>query len=176
MNHLLGFIRHHTFYVTAETDWYLPVGRRIAGPVYHWSGIEPPLVWNSNRKVINQTYKFSKVHDSNAACGCRDMVWMLWKFKHCTLSFKHYSQVENNFAQKHVFECRDGSGAVNGVVALEGFEEVGVGRLPVLLLCCMDDPCNRDDIDMIFTIYGQNKPGKPLWNANQNWINLLGCR
>lgn len=66
--------------------------------------------------------------------------------KHCTLSFKQYSQVEDNFAQKHVFECCDGSGAVNGVVALEGLKEVGVGRLPVLLLCCMDDPCNRDDM------------------------------
>lgn len=65
--------------------------------------------------------------------------------KHCTLSFGHYLQVENNFAEKHVFECCDGSGAVNGVVALKGLKEVGVGRLPVLLFCCMDDPCNRDD-------------------------------
>lgn len=56
-----------------------------------------------------------------------------------------YSQVENNFAQEHVFECCDGSGAVDGVVALEGLEEVGVGRLPVLLLGCVDDPCNRGD-------------------------------
>ncbi len=64
---------------------------------------------------------------------------------HRMLSFKSYSRVENNFAQKHVFECCDGSGAVNGVVALEGLKEVGVGRLPVLLLGCMDDPCNRDD-------------------------------
>ncbi len=63
----------------------------------------------------------------------------------CLLSLKHYSRVENNFAQKHVFECCDGSGAVDGVVALEGLKEVGVRCLPVLLLCCMDDPCIRDD-------------------------------
>ena len=64
-----------------------------------------------------------------------------------TLSFKHYSQVEDNFAQKHVFECCDGSRAVDGVVALEGLKEVGVGRLPVLLLGCVDDPCDRDDTE-----------------------------
>lgn len=52
-----------------------------------------------------------------------------------------YSQVENDFAQQHVLERRDGSGAVDGVVALEGLEEVGVGRLPVLLLGGVDDPC-----------------------------------
>lgn len=56
-----------------------------------------------------------------------------------------HSQVENNFAEKHVFEWGDGSGVVNGVVALECFKEVGVGSLPVLLLSCMGDSYNRDD-------------------------------
>ena len=60
------------------------------------------------------------------------------------MSFKQrYSQVEDDFAQEHVFECCDGSGAVDGVVALEGLEVVRVGRLPVLLLCCVDDPCKH---------------------------------
>lgn len=57
-------------------------------------------------------------------------------------SFRHDLQVEYDFAEEHVFERRDGSGAVDGVVALEGLEEVGVGRFPVLLLCCVDDPCS----------------------------------
>lgn len=58
---------------------------------------------------------------------------------------KYYSQIENNFAEKHVFECHDGSWAVNRVIALERLKEIGVGCLPVLLLCCMDDPCNRNE-------------------------------
>lgn len=54
-------------------------------------------------------------------------------------------RAEHNFAQKHVFERRDGSGTVDGVVTFKGLKEVGVGRLPVLLLRCMDDPCSRYD-------------------------------
>lgn len=56
-----------------------------------------------------------------------------------------YSRVENDFAQQHVFQRCDGSRAVDGVIALKGLEEVGVGRLPVLLLGSMDDPCGTDD-------------------------------
>ena len=52
-------------------------------------------------------------------------------------------QVEHDLAQQHVLERGDGPGAVDGVVALEGFVEVGVGRLPVLLLRRMDDPWGR---------------------------------
>lgn len=52
-----------------------------------------------------------------------------------------YSRIEHDFAQQHVFEGLDGSGAVDGVVALKGLVEVGVRRLPVFLLCCMNDPC-----------------------------------
>lgn len=70
-----------------------------------------------------------------------------------------YSQVEHNLAQEHVFECCDGSGAVNGVVTLEGLKEVGVGRLPVLLLCCVDDPCRTDN--MALSVYGHSKTHKP---------------
>ena len=49
-------------------------------------------------------------------------------------------QVEHDLAQQHVLERGDRPGAVDGVVALEGLVEVGVGRLPVLLLRRMDDP------------------------------------
>lgn len=48
-------------------------------------------------------------------------------------------QVKYNFTEKHVFECCDGSGAVNGVIAFKCLKEVGVGRLPVFLFCRMDD-------------------------------------
>ena len=51
-------------------------------------------------------------------------------------------RVEDDLAEQHVFECCDRPRAVDGVVALEGLKVVGVGRLPVLLLRCVDDPCN----------------------------------
>ena len=49
-------------------------------------------------------------------------------------------QIKHDFAEQHVFERSDGFGVVNRIVALEGFIEVRVGCLPILLLCCMDDP------------------------------------
>lgn len=54
-----------------------------------------------------------------------------------------YSRVEHDFAQQHVFEGLDGSGAVDGVVAFKGLVEVGVRRLPVFLLCCVNDTCHH---------------------------------
>lgn len=94
--------------------------------------------------MYNKIHKLSSVKDSKRY-HVDVKVMNVQTVEHCMLSFKHYSRVEDNFAQEHVFECCDSFGAVNGVVALEGLEEVGVGRLPVLLLCCVDDPCNRDD-------------------------------
>lgn len=49
-------------------------------------------------------------------------------------------RVEHDFAEQHVFEGCDGSGAVNGVIALKSLIEVRVSRLPVFLLCCVNDP------------------------------------
>lgn len=51
------------------------------------------------------------------------------------------SLAEHDLAEEHVFQCSDGLGAVDGVITLKGLEEVGVGRLPVLLLSCVDDSC-----------------------------------
>lgn len=53
-------------------------------------------------------------------------------------------QVEHDFAEQHVFEGCDGSWAVDGVVALESLVEVGVRRLPVFLLCCVNDSWKPD--------------------------------
>lgn len=55
-------------------------------------------------------------------------------------SHVQHLRIEHDFAEKHVFECCDGSGAVDGVVALERLIEVGVSCLPIFLLCCMNDP------------------------------------
>lgn len=63
-----------------------------------------------------------------------------------------YSQVEHDFAQEHVFESCDGSGAVDRVVALKGLKEVGVGGLPVLLLGSMDDPCSNDTLQLTLQV------------------------
>lgn len=79
-----------------------------------------------------------------------DTEWrLLWKqsfvFPVAALTSKgpsdvEHLRIEHDFAEQHVFEGCDGSGAVDGVVALEGLVEVGVSRLPVFLLRCMNDP------------------------------------
>lgn len=61
----------------------------------------------------------------------------------CTCIISDYSRIEHDFAQQHVFECLDGTGAVDAVVAFKGLVEVGICRLPVFLLCCMNDTCKR---------------------------------
>lgn len=58
-----------------------------------------------------------------------------------TCGISDYSRIEHDFAQQHIFEGLDGSGAVDGVIALKGLVEVGIRRLPVFLLCCMNDSC-----------------------------------
>ena len=59
---------------------------------------------------------------------------------HSICHSEHHLQIEHDFAEQHVFEGRDGSGAVDGVVALKGLVEVRVRRLPVFLLGCVNDP------------------------------------
>jgi len=48
-------------------------------------------------------------------------------------------QAEHDLAEKHVFQCSDCLGAVNGIVALESLEEVRIGSFTIFFLSCMDD-------------------------------------
>lgn len=103
-------------------------------PVYRRASL--PLIRDCTSSGLEEETKEQSDTSSLDSHGLTDR-----GFKHFVL----YLQVENDFAQKHVFQCCDGSGAVDGVVALERLKEVGVGRLPVLLLGRVDDPCNRDN-------------------------------
>lgn len=108
------------------------------------------------RQLITYIRMFRQRHISYIKClktqysmntGCRNKIRPVYNDKVLSMVLQTsciwvvcHLRVEHDFAKQHVFEGCDGSGAINGVVALKGLVEVGVSRLPVFLLRCVNDP------------------------------------
>lgn len=92
------------------------------------------------------------IYSNSKVIYCVSISWLHVDHDNTTQSWAlSCLQVEHDFAEQHVFESGDRSGVVDGVVAFEGLVEVRVGSLPVLLLCCMDDPCRGGGVRRLST-------------------------
>lgn len=57
--------------VNQKGEEFLPGDRRTAGPVYHWSGLVPPLVWNKTWTENNQIRRIQPP-------SCHHYCWKEW--------------------------------------------------------------------------------------------------